>query len=301
MSEPTPDTTTSQETSAVTPTETATVTTTVTPDEAPPADTTAEGWAAADASGNTPSATPGVDAPVITSPADGDTVTSSTVTISGTAAEAGTLAVYDGSTQVTKTALEQPGDWSATAELEPGDHTLTASLIVAGAPSTPSVAVTVHVDSAPEDIPAAPAPEGAPVAPEITSPAAGAVITGPVEVSGSGTNADTVTLYDGDEQVTRNPVTVSDGAWTARLDLEPGDHTLTAVQRSADGTLSDSSTAVDISVEAVPEEPKLEDDPDAHLAHFLRHRILSGSRRPDWQTFVELGERAEAWLEAKSL
>jgi hypothetical protein len=296
MSEPTPDsTTTSQETSAVTPTDTATVTTTVTPDE--------QSTEAA------PSGSPGVDAPTITSPADGDTVTSSTVTITGTAAEAGTLAVYDGSAQVTKTSLDQPGDWSATASLDPGDHTLTASLIVAGAPSTPSAAVTVHVDSGPEDVTAteptatdpASAPEGAPEAPVITGPEAGATITGPVEVTGSGTNADTVTLYDGEEQITRNPVTVSDGTWTARLDLEPGAHTLSAVQRAADGTLSDSSTAVDITVEAVPAEPPLEDDPDAHLAHFLRHRILSGSRRPDWQTFVDLGARAEAWLEAKNL
>lgn len=150
--------------------------------------------------------------------------------------------------------------------------------------------------TAPEPLPD---PEPVPDAPVITSPEPGEVITGPVTVTGTGVDPDTILLYDGDTELNINPIQVSDEGWNFRVDLEPGVHTLSATERNEHGNLSDASDAVTFTVESVPEAPP-EDDADAHFAHFLRHHFLEASRL-GWDLYAESRHHIEKWLESKGL
>lgn len=240
----------------------------------------------------------------ITAPTAGEVLTSATVGISGTAPD-GAVVIYDGDATLT-TASATGGLFTATVTLVDGDHSL---WFTAGNGDSPAVAVTVssQPDPSPEPTPEPtpepapePDPEPVPDAPVIVSPLDGETVTGTVVVAGTGAAPDTILLYDGDTQINVNPIDISDDVWTINLALEPGDHTLTATERNAFGNLSDGSAAVTVTVQAVPEPPPVS-DPDAHLAHFLRHRIIDAGQRPTWETWVELRQHARAWLEARDL
>lgn len=140
-----------------------------------------------------------------------------------------------------------------------------------------------------------------PEAPVITSPQAQAELTGSVEVSGRADSGNTIIVEDDGQQLSLNPIPVSDGMWTVVLGLEPGPHSLSARQRNAAGDVSDPSEAVD--VEVVPVPPRPQDDPDERLAHFLRYDVLDSNAqtRLTWDLYVQIRAEAQAWLEAKGL
>jgi len=90
---------------------------------------------------------PTVLSPVITSPADGATITTSTVTITGTADANATIEVFDGTTSLGTATADANGDWTfTTATLPDGAHIFTATASN-GQTSIPSDAVTITINT----------------------------------------------------------------------------------------------------------------------------------------------------------
>ena len=172
----------------------------------------------------------------ITSPANGATVTSPSLPVSGNATDSGRG--NDGVSSVTVNGVSASGgtaagsgtaNWSATVTLTPGQNTITAvardSLNNAG---QQQITVTYN----PPDT------QGPTVA--ITSPANGATVTSPsLPVSGNAT--DSGRGNDGVSSVTVNGVSASGGTaagsgtanWSAAVTLTPGQNTITAVARDS--------------------------------------------------------------------
>jgi hypothetical protein len=88
-------------------------------------------------------------APVITSPADGSTSTSRTITVSGTAEAGSTVAVVDGSTSQGTTSADGTGAWSTTlSNVADGSHTYTAKATdAAGNTSAASAPTTITINA----------------------------------------------------------------------------------------------------------------------------------------------------------
>lgn len=79
--------------------------------------------------------------PVITSPTNGATVTTSP-TITGTALPGATITVFDGATQIGLIVADSNGNWSLSPLLSSGTHTITATQTISNNISPKSTAVT---------------------------------------------------------------------------------------------------------------------------------------------------------------
>ncbi|WP_194293017.1 Ig-like domain-containing protein [Streptomyces smaragdinus] len=211
-----------------------------------------------DAAGNTSDPSAPVDitidtvapaAPVITSPADGSTITDSTPTVTGTGEPGATVEVSVDGTVVGTTTVNPDGTWSldVTTPLADGPHTVSATQTDAAGNVSPAgsndftVNTTVTVEP-----------------PVITSPSSGDVIGDSTPtISGTGTPGDTIeVIVDGTPigTTTVDP----DGTWTftPSTPLGDGDHTITATETDAAGNTSDPSAPVDITIDTVaPDAP----------------------------------------------
>ncbi|SDT12986.1 Ig-like domain-containing protein [Microlunatus soli] len=176
------------------------------------------------------------DAPVITGPADGAKLATSTPTITGTGEPGATITVTDeDGDQIGTAVVGADGTWSlVSTELLDGPHVITATATdPAGNVSDESEPVGFTIDTI------------APGSPVIDQPADGST-TGdntPV-ISGTGTPGSTVTVsVDGNQLGT---VEVDDdGNWSVRVTdpLADGEHMITAVQTDQVGNRSDPTTA----------------------------------------------------------
>jgi hypothetical protein len=211
---------------------------------------------AKDAAGNASTASVGFTSsnadttpPVVTisAPAGGATVGGS-VTVSGTAADAGGLA---GVTVSVDGGLSQPATGTAswtdgldTTKLADGTHTITARAIdTSGNASTASVSVDVrNADTTPPSV-------------QISSPAAGATLGGTANVSGSASDnvqvSSVAVSVDGGAYVAAQGTT----SWSYALDtssLASGSHTLTARATDASGNAGTASVSFTVGSAPLP-------------------------------------------------
>jgi hypothetical protein len=150
----------------------------------------------------------------LTSPMEGQRVTSTQPTITGTATPGTTIEILiDGQAVGTVTA-DAMGMWSFTpsAPLSVGDHTIEARVTNAAGASATTGVVNFTVRPNAELV--------------ITSPAPGGSVTGPsVTVTGTGEPGSTVTVVVGGREVT--VVVGDDGSWSVTIDeLPAGDATI---------------------------------------------------------------------------
>jgi len=191
------------------------------------------------------------DAPVITSPADGDLTDDATPDITGTAEPGTTVDVTitnpDGTTTVIEDVpVDADGNWTVTPDqpLSEGDHTITVTATdEAGNTSEPSEPVTITVDTT------------APDAPVITSPTDGQVLGDDTPtITGTGEPGATVdvTITDADgNEVTGTATVDENGDWSFTPDapLADGDYTVVATQTDEAGNESDPSESVGFEVD----------------------------------------------------
>ncbi|WP_197066072.1 Ig-like domain-containing protein [Microbacterium sp. MEJ108Y] len=157
-----------------------------------------------------------LDAPVITSPADGAEVQPGTA-ITGTAPGAAKVTVTGFGADQTVDVVN--GAFSVVGPVELGDHTASVRART-GFSSSETVTLDVTVVPAPL------------VAPVITSPADGSTVNETVtEVSGTGLPTTTITVADAEGDVLGTTEVAADGSWTVDgLNLEYGSHSVVVTQ-----------------------------------------------------------------------
>ena len=131
-----------------------------------------------------------------------------------------TVTLYDGATAIGTATVAGNGSWSLTVSLALGTHTLAATQTDPVWNLTSALGIAVTVDVVPTPPP-----------PAIVSAVAGHSHhrVSPVTVGGTGVAGETVTLYDGGEEIGTTTV-AADGTWTLTVELGDGGHTLTATQ-----------------------------------------------------------------------
>ncbi|MDF1564849.1 MAG: Ig-like domain-containing protein [Deltaproteobacteria bacterium] len=177
--------------------------------------------------------------PVITTPADGSSVPTTTLTLSGSAEPGATVEVFDGGSSIGTVVADGAGAWSlVVSSLSETTHPFTAQQTVAGSTSGLSAPVLVTVDLT------------APATPTLTAPTDGSLVTTTTPTfTGTAEAGSTVTVtVDGATACT----TTADGAgsWscTAGAALAEGAHTLSATSTDAAGnatSTADQSFTVD--------------------------------------------------------
>ena len=190
----------------------------------------------------TPDTTP--PALTITSPADGATVTSASLSVSGTASDSGlgnngilSVTVNGASASGGTAAGTGTANWSATVTLVSGVNTIT---VVAKDTLNNSTQKVVSVTYNP--------PDTTPPALTITSPANGAVVTS-ASLAVSGTASDSGLGNNGISSVTVNGASASGGTasgtatayWSATVTLVSGQNTITVIAKD---TLNNSTQKV---------------------------------------------------------
>ena len=187
-----------------------------------------------------------VPAPVITSPAPDEVVTSNTVTVTGSSISGYAIVIGDPSLRVLgSTIADSNGDWSVEITLQDGTHTIIAAAFPDPADrsrvgtSTPLV-ITVQGGGTP-------APDPSTVT-TIASPTHGTIVTGTVAMHGTAPPNTSIGILD----LTRTTVaaTVSDGngMWSAEFSRPDGMHTFVAAAVAADGIRILSTDSVTIFV-----------------------------------------------------
>ncbi|NYE38731.1 hypothetical protein F4692_003882 [Nocardioides cavernae] len=184
----------------------------------------------------------------IASPADGSTIEDTTPTFTGTGENGATVVVTDADgDEVCTTTVGASGAWTCTpaVPLPPGANAYTATATdEAGNEAEATTTFTL----APSGGDTAP-----PAAPDITAPAAGATVqdTTP-QISGTGEPGATVTVSEGSTQLCTAVVGVG-GQWScsSTVVLQPGAHTVSAVQTDTSGNTSTADT-VTFTVVAAP-------------------------------------------------
>ena len=199
-----------------------------------------------DAGGNTSSASPAVTftadtsaplAPVITSPASGTNSNDNTPTFTGTGEPGSVVKVYDGTTVIGTTTVDNSGNWTftPTTPLTDGNHSITVTVTDAGGNTSPaSNAVTFIADTS------------APLAPAITSPLSGTNSNDNTPTfTGTGEPGSVVKVYDGTTVIGTTTVDNS-GNWTftPTTPLTDGNHSITVTVTDAGGNTSPASNAV---------------------------------------------------------
>ncbi|RKH40011.1 hypothetical protein D7Y23_35435 [Corallococcus sp. AB050B] len=181
--------------------------------------------------------------PTITSPADNSSTTNTTPTITGTTPDGGnqTVNVYVDGTLIGSTTSNASGVFTiASPVLALGSHTVYAVTLSGGSPLLQSNTNTFTVTSA------TPTPTVA-----ITTPANGATVTNPTDVTIAGTAANATSVSFTLNGTNYGPFTVAGGNWTATVPgpLANGSYTVVAV--STNGTTT-STTATSTFTVAVP-------------------------------------------------
>ena len=179
-----------------------------------------------------------VDPIVITSPADGDSVTAGSNTVSGTSEPGAAVTVTIGGASFGPVTADGAGAWTTTVTTVPGNNVIVASQNVGG--TAVSVTDTVTV-TAPVAAPAITAPSNGDLLERVTftgTGIAGAVVTVTYTEDGGATQTGTATVG-------------VDGKWTFTpgVALPVGDYTATATQ-TINGVTSVVSNTVEFSTTA---------------------------------------------------
>jgi hypothetical protein len=174
--------------------------------------------------------------PVITSPIDGSTVSTSVVPLAGTSEPFSTVQLFEDGATIGSALTSAAGAWSTGIEMANGAHTVIAKAVDrAGNESGLSAPVTFNV---------------AALLVTITDPANNTFQPGTVTVKGTAeAGALFVLVFDGGIQVGKAAVT--DGTWQKTLTLTSGIHKLTArgTNGEVDGPISNTRT---FTVDAAP-------------------------------------------------
>ena len=185
-------------------------------------------------------------APIITSPANGSTdTTTAEPAIAGTGVSGDTVTVsIDGTVAGTAPVVNGAWSFTPTSPLSNASHTVSATQAAAGGPSS-----TAATDTFTVAVPTAPA------APTITSPANGSTDTTTAEpaIAGTGVSGDTVTVSIDGTVAGTAPVVNSAWSFTPTSPLSNASHTVSATQAAAGGPSS--TAATDTFTVAVPTAP----------------------------------------------
>ncbi|WP_304504116.1 Ig-like domain-containing protein [Corallococcus sp. EGB] len=244
---------------------------------------------AQDAAGNTGPASAGrtfvVDvtppaAPVITAPASGAAVNTTTPTFSGFAEAGSTVTVVVGGVTVCTATANASGAWSCVSTTTLPQGTVTASSTAtdaAGNTSTPST-TSFTVDTVP------------PPAPVITAPTANSTVTTKTPtLSGTAEANSTVTVREGTTVLCTTTANAS-GAWSCTsASLAEGAHTITATARDAAGNTGPASTAVPFTVDSIPPPAPVITAPTANQAVATQTPALSGTAEANSTVTVREG------------
>lgn len=178
--------------------------------------------------------------PSITDPAAGAFLSSSAVTVTGTAEPGSTVKVLEGAAVKGTTTAGGAGAYSVTIAFADGAHTIAVTATdAAGNASARSDSRTFTVDTI------------APAAPVFTAPAQGsAVATSDVPLAGTAEAGSTVRIYEGAALAAETAADPT-GAWSAVLTLADGLHTLTATATDAAGNISAVSAARTFTVDTI--------------------------------------------------
>lgn len=167
-------------------------------------------------------------APVVTSPTDGQTITGTPITLTGTAEPFARILIRRGTSLVSQTVAGASGSWTATAALPLGPHALTVTALDC-AQNESAAAATLSITIA------------APTPPTIVTPAEGSFQPATVIVTGTGPSGGTITLRDAGV-VIQTGIPIIGGVWQTTRTFADGVHTLTAT--TVAGSLSSAPSAV---------------------------------------------------------
>ncbi|MFS0724274.1 Ig-like domain-containing protein [Paenibacillus sp. 1P07SE] len=222
--------------------------------------------------------------PVITSPADGTTVTEKRPVITGTTEAGSTVMVSVGG--ASEAATVQPnGSWSytPTADLDEGPHTVSVTATdAAGNESTPPATASFTVDTIP------------PAAPTILAPANGTVTSDATPTVTISADSDAVKVT-----VLLNEIEVGDaefvaGEWTYTPSaLTDGTYEVTAVAADAAGNTSEPSQPVSFTVDTeTPEAPVI--TYPASGGYTTASPTITGTAEPDSTVLISIDGAAPA-------
>lgn len=179
--------------------------------------------------------------PVITSPATGAALSTSTALISGTAEAASTVTVTIDGTSAGTVTTDGSGGWSfTTAALADGSHTVSAfSTDGVGNASPASTTINFTVDTA------------APAAPVIATPGQASLISNATPVVSGTAEAGSSVAVMIDDSVVSTITANGSGGWSfTSAALADGAHTVQAVAADTSGNVSPASTVVTFTIDA---------------------------------------------------
>ena len=177
------------------------------------------------------------------SPADGDTLTESSVTVTGTANPGATVEVFVDGQKAGEATADDDGDWSLEiTDLDEGERELSATSGEAEA----SVTVTVELDDEPGELTVS-----------ITSPEDGEQ-TGPTPTFTGQASAGAEVTVEIDGEPVGSVVADDDGAWSLTLGedeaLAPGDHELSVTATLEDAMAEAGPVTFQVTAEEDPED-----------------------------------------------
>lgn len=172
-------------------------------------------------------------APIVTSPADGTILATSSVTIAGIAEANALLAIAEHGSTIGTTLATPSGTFSTALSFPDGTHTIQVRAVdAAGNISTASTDVTFAVDTI------------APAAPVILQPFAADVFTRlPITVTGTSEPNVGISVYEG-ATVLAVATAATDGSWTAEITVAAGAVTIHATATDLAGNVSPNSATV---------------------------------------------------------
>lgn len=186
------------------------------------------------------------DAPVIVEPAEGETLYSQEVVLSGTAAAGSMVEVFEGETSLGSIEATD-GTWSLTHDFgADGPYTVSATATDAAQNSSSSAERSFTINTTP------------PVAPAITSPAQNATLaSSSVQILGTAEADATITVREGETEIGTTTANML-GNWSLDATFGNGSHTITATATNAGGLESDASVARTFTVDIeAPEAPTI--------------------------------------------
>ncbi|HVM39331.1 MAG TPA: Ig-like domain-containing protein [Acidimicrobiia bacterium] len=217
--------------------------------------------------------------PVILDPAPNSTLTSTSVTVAGTAEPYSGVRVtkrgIDGTyATVAQVTAGSGGSWSTVLVLAEGRHRISAWMKdVAGNQSGTASPVEFTVDLTPPDT-------TPPAAPVILSPADGAVLPNTFDVSGTAEPGSSArVLVDGVPAA--GGVAGANGGWTGRVSLPSGSYTVEADATDAAGNTSARSAPITVVVDTTPPEITVAQPSNGQLFTSLAPVTVAGTASDD--------------------
>jgi hypothetical protein len=185
-----------------------------------------------------------------------DLTNAGTIVLTGTTQQGATIAIMDGTTTIGTVVASSTGAWADTVALTLGQNTLTAmvSRDLAGNSSAPSSALVL--DALPAK-PAAPSIIGLATSSDTGTLGDSRTDSTTPTLVGTGTPGDRITVTNAGTVVATGTVG-SNGTWSAAITTAlpvSATATLTATITDPFGTISGSSTAYDVTIDAIPAQP----------------------------------------------